>query len=114
VFRCWLRRRHFVLVGVLWILRITNRDMSWVLCVRPTRVPLLAETAALCFGRRVVDSSDHNRDMSWVLRVRPTRVLLLAETAVLRFGRRVVDSSDHNRDMSWVLCVRPTRCSDAG
>jgi hypothetical protein len=61
--------------------------MSWVLCVRPTRVPLLAETAALCFGRRVVDSSDHNRDMSWVLCVRPTRVLLLAEIALLCLGR---------------------------
>jgi hypothetical protein len=43
-----------------------NRDMSWVLYVRPTRVLLLAETAAFCLGRCVVDSADHNRDMSWV------------------------------------------------
>jgi hypothetical protein len=43
-----------------------NRDMSWVVCVRPTRVLLLAEAAVLCFGRCVVDSADHNRDMSWV------------------------------------------------
>jgi hypothetical protein len=41
-----------------------NRDMSWVLCVRPTRVLLLAETAPFRLGRRVVDSAAHMRDMS--------------------------------------------------